>query len=631
MGAQRACSCLSCLSEDGVSGGLIRGGHYMVTGNKKNNNPATFSFQDSLPRLPVPDLAATCEKLLAWNKVLLDEQTMACSREVVADFVKGTGIVLQKRLEERAADKEVKNWLEDFWNESYLAYRQPLCINSNVFYLLDDIPELQGLSQTRIATLLIQAMLDFRQLIATETLAVDMERDQPLCMIQYTKLFATTRIPQTESDIRRNPHCDLFPTPGDARHIIVFYKGHPVQVDVLDENGNPPENDTLEYTLQAAIKMVDLREEEGQAGILTTMDRDSWAVARQKLLELGAKNEKTISAIETALFVVCLDDAAPQTLTETARVMMHGNGNNRWFDKSLQLIVCPNAKYGICAEHSGLDGSVIGRMFRMITESSFAYTWEDRSPEPYPFTLLDLEATEEIRKIVQKAVAAFFNLVADTRVKVLEFKHFGKAGIKGLKVSPDAFVQLAMQRAQHRLFGKCHNVYEPVMTRRYLHGRTEAARTVTPESVAFVEAMASQKSDDRTRAELLLKAAKSHVSRLVEARNGHGVQRHLMGLLKIYQRHGKELGIRELPQLFTDPVWTGMCHDTFSTSTSDPVGLALAGYGPVVDDGFGIRYVTKNDAILFTMSCRKVNEDKLDLLYVYVQEVPIVLVQIWAT
>ncbi len=599
----------------------------MVTENVKRNNPATFSFQETLPRLPVPKLDVTCEKLLEWNSVLLDEQTMIRSREVVADFVRREGPILQKQLEKRAADKEIKNWLEEFWNESYLAFRSPLCINSNVFYLLDDISGLHGLSQTRVATMLVESIVRFRQCIDSETLAVDMERDQPLCMIQYTRLFATTRIPQAGCDIR-NPHCDRFPNPSNSRHIVVFYKGQPVQVDVLDESGNWLGNDVIDHALRALIRAVDLRDEGGRIGILTTMDRDCWALARQRLLEIGSQNEKTISTIETALFVVCLDDSRPQNLTETARVMMHGDGKNRWFDKSLQLIVCPNGKYGVCAEHSGLDGSVIGKMFRVITESSFDHIWQDQGDSPQIFTLLDIDTTAEIEGFLQQATAAFLHLVADTTVKVLEFKQFGKSVIKNLRVSPDAYVQLAMQRAQHRLFGRCYNVYEPVMTRRYLHGRTEATRTVTPESVAFVRAMADPNSDDQTRADLLVKAAEIHVSRLVEAKNGHGVQRHLMGLLQMYRRHGQELGIEKLPEIFTDPVWTGMCHDTFSTSTSDPVGLALAGYGPVVDDGFAVRYVTKNGAIFFTMSCRKANEDKLNQLHLFVQDALVELGQV---
>lgn len=35
--------------------------------------------------------------------------------------------------------------------------------------------------------------------------------------------------------------------------------------------------------------------------------------------------------------------------------------------------------------------------------------------------------------------------------------------------------------------GRVESTYEPAMTKSFLHGRTEAIRTVQPESVAFVK------------------------------------------------------------------------------------------------------------------------------------------------
>jgi carnitine O-acetyltransferase len=47
--------------------------------------------------------------------------------------------------------------------------------------------------------------------------------------------------------------------------------------------------------------------------------------------------------------------------------------------------------------------------------------------------------------------------------------------------SPDAFVQMAYQAAYYSLYGKVESTYEPAMTKNFLHGRTEAIRSVTPE------------------------------------------------------------------------------------------------------------------------------------------------------
>lgn len=49
--------------------------------------------------------------------------------------------------------------------------------------------------------------------------------------------------------------------------------------------------------------------------------------------------------------------------------------------------------------------------------------------------------------------------------------------------SPDAFVQMAYQATYFSLYGRIESVYEPAMTKGFLHGRTEAIRSVTPEYV----------------------------------------------------------------------------------------------------------------------------------------------------
>ncbi len=582
--------------------------------------PATFSFQETLPRLPIPELQETCEKFLQWTGVLLDEKECERTRQVVADFQGHAGPKLHDRLLQWSRSPGVASWLESFWDHSYLSYRKPLCINSNVFYLLYDIPALKKFSFTRQVTMVLMGILELKDLIDTQRLPVDMDRDQPLCMEQYRKLFSTTRIPARDCDHRVNPFDSEHPVPMDARHIVVLSKGWVYSLDVLSPEGTPEPAERIEKSLRAIVEESASEPCIEPIGILTTLDRNRWARGREELSAAHPDNAGLLQTLETALFALCLDDVAPQDSTHVARVMMHGDGKNRWFDKSFQLVACPNGVYGVNAEHSGLDGSIIGTMLNIITRQSFDHDWRDTVEGECRVRRLSFQLDDTVRGLIKEADRDFAAMVDDTRVKVLIFRGFGKNGIKKLQISPDAFVQMALQRAQHRLFGKCFSTYEPVMTRRFLHGRTEAVRTVTEESVAFVDAMASDAVHDRTRAELLKKAARTHVARLTECRNGMGIQRHIFGMLNMYRRHGDSPGIESMPELFTDTAWTRMCHDVFSTSTSDPAGLALAGYGPVVDDGFGFRYVTKNDSIHITMSSRTACGENLEMLYTYIEE-----------
>ena len=97
----------------------------------------------------------------------------------------------------------------------------------------------------------------------------------------------------------------------------------------------------------------------------TTTHRDRWANLRSALLHSSVDegdvvtngvienevNAKSLYLIDSALFHLCLDDAAPWGVDDRTErlslsdIFLHGvEGVNRWFDKSFSLIVCANGK-----------------------------------------------------------------------------------------------------------------------------------------------------------------------------------------------------------------------------------------------------------------------------------------------
>lgn len=63
------------------------------------------------------------------------------------------------------------------------------------------------------------------------------------------------------------------------------------------------------------------------------------------------------------------------------------------------------------------------------------------------------------------------------------------------KLSPDAYIQMAMQLAYRRLHGKGTPTYETASTRLFLHGRTETIRTYSEDSQRWVEATVAGNAD----------------------------------------------------------------------------------------------------------------------------------------
>lgn len=65
--------------------------------------------------------------------------------------------------------------------------------------------------------------------------------------------------------------------------------------------------------------------------------------------------------------------------------------------------------------------------------------------------------------------------------------------MKKCQVSPDAFIQMALQLAYYRNAGRFSLTYEASMTRLFREGRTETVRPCTIESAEFVKAMQNSK------------------------------------------------------------------------------------------------------------------------------------------
>lgn len=61
--------------------------------------------------------------------------------------------------------------------------------------------------------------------------------------------------------------------------------------------------------------------------------------------------------------------------------------------------------------------------------------------------------------------------------------------MKKCRLSPDAFIQMALQLAYYRDAGRFSLTYEASMTRLFREGRTETVRPCTIESSAWVKAM----------------------------------------------------------------------------------------------------------------------------------------------
>lgn len=559
-----------------------------------------FQHQASLPTLPVPTLQETLSKYLRTVQPLVTEDEWAMTKKKVDAFLhEGVGNTLQARLLERAEKtNKTSSWLYDWWNEyAYFGYRDPTVIHVNYFFHFQDDPR-RTCPLARSASL-IQAIVAFREKVVTQTLEPEMARHAPLCSIQYQAMFHACRIPSKPSD-----HV-LGYSPEHSSHVLVIRNNKFFVFDVL-RKGQPLSEEELKIQLKRIMDMAGT-EKDLPLGVLTTEHRDTWADLRTQLLQSHPSHARLLEKIQSAMFVLCLDEAAPVTREECARVFWHGDGRNRWFDKSLQFIVCANGKAGFNGEHSLMDATPTGRLCEWILKYSpppSSLSPLPAEPSPPGTAAVSLFAVPEqlrfhlegMRAAIQLAEHRVDQLIQKHEVQVLAYAGYGKHLIKQFGVSPDAFVQLALQWAYWKMYGTCKPTYETAQTRKFAFGRTETGRSVSMASVAFVQAM-RQVGREPEKIQCLKAAARAHHQYMLEASEGKGVDRHLLGLRLCVQPH------EPLPSLF-DAVYTATCHWTLSTSQLTSEAFDGYGWGAVVPDGYGLAYMIKNNSIHVNIACQ---------------------------
>jgi carnitine O-acetyltransferase len=198
----------------------------------------------------------------------------------------------------------------------------------------------------------------YKKVAAKGGLTPDLERKTPLCMTQYGRVFATARIPL--------PGRDAVYSWTGVRHIVVLRKRQFFTLDVLTSAGEAVAESHIHAQLDAVVREADRpgTHQSFPIGALTAEDRDAWSAARAELVRAHPINVASLEVVDRALFVLVLEDEAPADLDATARLFLHGDVRNRWFDK-LQFLVCANGVAGVNMEHSPIDGHTI---LRLLTE-----------------------------------------------------------------------------------------------------------------------------------------------------------------------------------------------------------------------------------------------------------------------
>lgn len=558
----------------------------------------TFLERTHLPRLPVPTLESTTSRYLETVKNIATDEEFKVTEKKIKTFLEGDGKILQEELLE--LDRECPtSFIEGFWNTMYLTLRAPILINVSPFGVYRDDPRRK--SQIERAASILYSTARFSKKLEKGQIddLVGMIHGLELCVSQYKTLFSS-RIPHEERD--------SVLLCGDSRHVAVLCRGFFYKVGIMDDSRKLVPEEQLEVTLRAIVQDAEsLVEAKYDVGILTTENRTVWAKARAQLIQESPLNEQAINMVDNALLVLDLDHRSPKNLSQVSRLACHsGNGRYRWFDKSLQIVVFKNGIAGPIMEHSSIDGDTHHAFANYVIEdaaSSEPYHHRDIRYQP-KFEKYQWKLSRSIKKIIRQAEINAQQSISQTDIEAFRFTDFGSKILKKeMKISPNSAIQMAMQLAYYKMHLKPGSTYEPINMKKYYHGRTEACRTVTKESVNFTKTFVSPISTLEEKEKSLRDACNRHRKLCNDNANGLGIDRHLFALYCLAEQRQRRLPNCQIPDIFTDKLYIRMKTDLMTSSNmSGSSTVILGGFGAVCYEGLAVGYIMSDDDIIFCLS-----------------------------
>lgn len=569
---------------------------------------------NALPKLPVPPLKDTLTRYLKTVKPFLNDDEFRETEGKVKKFSEGVGAKLQELLVKRAENTE--NWLADWWLKvAYLEFRAPVVYFSSPGLVFPKQTFKNADDRIRYASQVVAAAVDFKLSIDQNKIKQEMYGKAPLDMSQYKKVFGTCRIPNKPGD-----KLEYYP---NSRHIVVMHKNHAFKLDVVTAEGTAVDSKQLAQSFKRILELS--RKPAEPIGILTSNDRDSWSDA-YALLTGNAENVRSLQAIAESLFVLCFDDKyrpgdqradcgrdPDRDMNDCGQLCMHGggsshNGGNRWYDKTIQFIIGEEGHVGLTYEHSPAEGQPIAVMMDHIVKHLAASKTDDcsgaggDSAAAGDLQELDFCTSNDVKEHIKKASANLDALVEDCDTACFKFKHFGKNFVKSVKLSPDSFLQMAMQYAFYRIHKEPGAHYESAMTRMFVGGRTETIRSCSVESIEFARTMISAMASPAEKVRALKAAVEGHRNYTTQAVQGLGVDRHLLGLKLIAQENGIPL-----PDIYTDAGYVRSLNMRISTSQVASKADGFMVYGPLVKDGYACCYNPLDNEVNFGITAHASN------------------------
>lgn len=548
----------------------------------------------TLPLLPIPELTETAERYLTWVRPLLNADDYTNTQQCVQDFINGEGKQLQHDLQKFAKQQaqQNKSWLSDSWLDSYLSVRESLPLSTSATFRLGINLPYSGL--LRLAYLIVGLAKQSADYLSEQLVPNVSPRGEALDMRQWLALRGIARVPQPQMD-----SYELAPMEQQARHITVFWQGQAYTLPILDAGYRLYSPMAVKNMLENIIQKKPL------SNHITALSLAPAETATKIYQELSqsSQNHDNFQQLAHSLFQVHLSPTAFADDATALQELIFLANEKFWAYKPITISAnLENDSYFVHLEHGSFDAGALQAIFGRAEETAQNFT-----TQPPVFTA----ENEDTQKRAKELHWQLSEAQCDT-LKALQHAHHDKAKDYRVRIttvdidsslipertSIDCLMQLPMQYAQLKTFGKIRNTYEAVDVSHFLAGRTECVRPVSNESVALSKALLAETAD----IEGFNQAHLEHKNRIKACKNGRGVNRHLLGL----QLMAKQRGIA--PEIFNDQGYAALTKDFLSTSSlGDRHLVGDVAFSPTMQGGLGVSYFTNDShkGFLYSISYHK--------------------------
>ncbi|KAG5490421.1 hypothetical protein JKF63_00541 [Porcisia hertigi] len=569
-----------------------------------------------LPRLPIPSVASSMEGYRASLRALWSPEVTAPHLSKLDSFVESSAPVLQRHLVEtdKAAAESGKapfTYVEDLLAQGALSSRSPLEVNKNIGFVLQrDISGTDG-TQVGVASALTYGIACWVQEVRTNGLSIPADPATQYDVSPLLTEFGRSLIPSKETDLVHTTSLE------HLSHVIVLHDGHSYMVRVFDEHRRVLDRKLIQKSFELILNITPDQDNTSPVSVLTAGSRAVWGQAYQELIKTP-ENAEVLRLFHESILVVCLDSlrwGSDEGLAEASA--LHGSKEeleNRWYDKH-QMIVSEDGQVAFNLDATASDrvhwAKWIGDVLSILKEQGGrGVSTENIDGAAVSGIVRPLSVTygksfvSHIRAARQEALA----IVADTEVHSIHIP-FGKAQLSALGVEPDAFVQICLQLAMHKMRNKLCNTTQMCSTAGFFHGTSELMHTPSVEMLELAKYLAQHQqgveaaaaldtSGKEALAKLFHATSNQHAALRAAAARGEGYDRHLMALRHVARINGDKAALA----FFEDDVFLKTSTPVLSTSQFSEPWLRYYTFGPMQSNGYGLGYVIDEQEVRVSLS-----------------------------